>query len=265
MGSGGRAMIVSVVAALALVGTGAGVASAQQTIGPRQHLIGFVNGSNRQPVVYTVCPGPIGPGRTGPVQGGQTMSVAQAAHGRGYTGPFNQIYSWFVPAPGSGAPTMLKFTTYGAAQPIPTSVHVPCSGKGQVQFSSCPYLAPCAAGWVPYVVTVRFIDIAVYGQSSGYDFRYWAMARPTPTATTIINSMRKAANSLRPHRLSVTSGRATEGEAVEGCGGAAGVAANGAVSDSVAGDSPGLRVRTSPSVGAAEASASASSAAGSAA
>src|SRR2546425_1228812 len=34
----------------------------------------LVNGSNVEPVVYTVCPGPIWPGRTGPVAGGQTMS-----------------------------------------------------------------------------------------------------------------------------------------------------------------------------------------------
>jgi hypothetical protein len=37
---------------------------------------------------------------------------------------------------------------------------VPCGGTGQVEFSSCPYLAPCAYGWVPDYVNVRFIDIA---------------------------------------------------------------------------------------------------------
>ena len=154
-------MIVSLVAALASVGVGSGVANAQQPIGPHQHFIGLVNGSNSGPVVYTMCPGPIRPGRTGPVAGGQTMSVAEVAHGRGYTGPFSQIYSWFVPASAANAPTMLKFTTYGTEQTIPTSVRVPCDGKGEVEFSSCPYLAPCASGWVPDLVSVRFVDIAV--------------------------------------------------------------------------------------------------------
>jgi hypothetical protein len=143
---------------------GAGVcsASAQQPIGPGQHFLGLVNGSNDDPTVYVVCPGPISPGETGPVAGGQTMSVANVASGGGYTGLFSVVYSWFVPAsPTSGAtPVELKFTEYGVPQSIPTSIQVPCGGTGQVEFSSCPYLAPCAAGWVPDYVKVSFIDIA---------------------------------------------------------------------------------------------------------
>ena len=34
-------------------------------------------------------------------------------------------------------------------------------GTGRVEFSSCPYLAPCAYGWVPDYVTVQFVNIAV--------------------------------------------------------------------------------------------------------
>jgi hypothetical protein len=37
---------------------------------------------------------------------------------------------------------------------------VPCSGTGKVEFSSCPYLAPCAFGWVPAYVDVTFNNIA---------------------------------------------------------------------------------------------------------
>ncbi len=90
------------------------------------------------------------------------MSVAEVTSGGGYTGLFSNVNSWFVPVPASAAadPTELKFTEYGVPQSIPTSIQVPCGGTGQVEFSSCPYLAPCAYGWVPDYVNVRFIDIA---------------------------------------------------------------------------------------------------------
>jgi hypothetical protein len=101
-------------------------------------------------------------GRTGPVAGGQTLAVVRATRDHGYTGPFSQIYAWFVPQKGATtAPVQLKFIKYNAPQAIPTSVKVPCDGTGQVEFSSCPYLAPCAYGWVPDYVTVQFENIAV--------------------------------------------------------------------------------------------------------
>ena len=145
------------VAALGMTITAAG---AQQPIQPNQHFIGLVNGSNAAPVVvYTVCPGPAA-GQTGPVAGGQTMSVAHVANGGGYTGPFSQVYSWFDQDSGGSRPNMLKFTEYGVSQTIPSAVRVPCDGTGQATFSSCPYLAPCAAGFIPDVVKVQFVDIA---------------------------------------------------------------------------------------------------------
>jgi hypothetical protein len=113
-------------------------------------------------VVYTVCAGPASAGRTGPVAGGQTISVVRTRRGHGYTGPFAQIYAWFVPqnTATTTAPAQLKFTSYNAPQAIPTSVQVPCDGSGQVEFSSCPYLAPCAYGWIPAYVAVQFVNIA---------------------------------------------------------------------------------------------------------
>ncbi len=145
-----------------VLGGGVGSAAAQEPIGLNQHFLGLVNGSNADPAVYVVCPGPVYSGRTGPVAGGQTMSVARVKHGGGYTGPSRVVYSWFVPATPTAAatPTQPEFTEYGVPQSIPTSIQVPCGGTGQVEFSSCPYLAPCAFGWVPDYVNVRFIDIA---------------------------------------------------------------------------------------------------------
>jgi hypothetical protein len=151
-------------AAAVLSGSGAGIAAAQQPIRPGQHFIGLVNGSHVDPEVTVVCPGPIYPGRTGPVAGGQTFAVAHAAAGGGYTGPFSTIRAWFVPpsaSPASAAfPPELTFSEYGVPQVIPSSLQVPCYGTGEVEFSPCPYLAPCAAGWSPDYVPVRFVDIA---------------------------------------------------------------------------------------------------------
>jgi hypothetical protein len=137
-------------------------AGAQQRIGPNQHFAGRVNGRRTAAVVYTACAGPVSAGRTGPVAGGQTLSVVRAKRGNGYTGLFTEIYAWFVPqsATTTTAPVQLKFISYNAPQAIPTSVQVPCDGTGQVEFSSCPYLAPCAYGWVPDYVTVQFVNIA---------------------------------------------------------------------------------------------------------
>jgi hypothetical protein len=153
------AAVATVVAVVAFAGLSAG---AQQPIGPNQHFSGRVNGTRTSAVVHTVCPGPGGAARTGPVAGGQTLSVVRATRGHGYTGPFNQIYAWFVPqSNATTAPVQLKFISYNTPKVIPTSVKVPCEGKGQVEFSSCPYLAPCAYGWVPDYVTVQFVNIAV--------------------------------------------------------------------------------------------------------
>ncbi len=129
-------------------------------MGAGQHFVGLVNASRHDPVVYTVCPGPAGSGRTGPIAAGQTLSVTKRSTGRGYTGPFSQIYAWFVPRATQATPVQVAFATYGSPQPIPTSVRVPCDGVGKVEFSSCPYLAPCTYGWVPSYVRVRFVNMA---------------------------------------------------------------------------------------------------------
>jgi hypothetical protein len=152
--------VMMAVAAFAFARVPAG--AVQPPIGPNQHFAGRVNGTSTSAVVDTVCAGPISAGRTGPVAGGQTLSVVRVRRGHGYTGLFAQVYAWFVPqnAP-TTAPTQVKFTSYNTPQAIPTSVTVPCDGTGQVEFSSCPYLAPCAYGWVPYYVTVRFVNIAL--------------------------------------------------------------------------------------------------------
>ncbi len=125
-----------------------------------QHFVGLVNATHKEPVVKTVCPGPVGSSRMGPVAGKQTMSVVRVRKGHGYTGLFSSVYAWFQPTTGGAKPTQLHFKHYSTPRTIPTSIRVPCGGTGTVVFSSCPYLAPCAAGWVTDDVKVKFEDIA---------------------------------------------------------------------------------------------------------
>ena len=158
-----RLGLVGLLAAFSFLGMTAAPATAQTPIGPNQHFLGLVNGSDHHPIIYTVCPGPIRPGRTGPVRGGQTLSVADFAKGTGDTGLFSSIYASFVPGSTTPRPPILNFTEYGKLQQIPTVKKwwVPCDGTAQIEFSSCPYLAPCAFGWVPDFVDVTFENIAV--------------------------------------------------------------------------------------------------------
>ena len=146
--------------AMVMAGLIGAPAAAETPIQPRQHFVGLVNGSKAGAVVKTVCPGPAASGRQGRVRGGQTLSVERLAGGSGYTGPFGQVNAWFVPSQPWPAPVQVRFSEYGEPQSIPTSVQVPCAGTGTVEFSSCPYLAPCAYGWVPTYVKVRFVNVA---------------------------------------------------------------------------------------------------------
>ena len=154
-------------AVVAFAGAGGEAAVAQAPIGPRQHFAGIVNGVRGRVVVDTVCSGPAGGHRTGRVKGGQTMAVAEVAHGHGDTGPFSQIDAWFAPVRTGTKPVMLTFTGYGRSQKVPRSVRVPCNGKGEAVFSSCPYLAPCAAGFVQDRLKVKFENIAAGASRSG--------------------------------------------------------------------------------------------------
>jgi hypothetical protein len=151
--------ITITLAIIAFAGAGDAAVAAQARIGPHQHFVGIVNGKRGRAVVDTVCPGPAAK-RTGPVKKGQTVAVAQDAHGHGNTGPFSRIYVWFEPVKAGTRPVMVGLRRYGKRQSIPRSVRVPCSGKGQAVFSSCPYLAPCAFGFVQATVKVTFENVA---------------------------------------------------------------------------------------------------------
>ena len=159
MGKRVRLSCAVTVVCCVLVGSSVAASAAHPPIKPGQHFVGLVNGKNRHVVVHTACPGPSS-GPTGPVAGGQVMSVVHVAKGHGNTGLFSHVYAWFVPITSGTTPTSLSFTTYNTKKSIPTSIKVACSGTGIVEFSSCPYLAPCAYGWTPSYVLVRFVNVA---------------------------------------------------------------------------------------------------------
>lgn len=147
------ALVCCALVAPAVVATASG-----PPIRPAQFFVGLVNGSHQNVTVRTVCPGPAATG-SGSVAGGQTMAVARAMKAIGNTGVLSGVYAWFVPKAPIPRPASLHFRTYDTRLPIPASFRVPCDGVGVVQFSSCPYLAPCAYGWVPSYVHVRLVNI----------------------------------------------------------------------------------------------------------
>jgi hypothetical protein len=144
----------AVIAAATLVG--GAQAAAAQPIGPDQHFLGLVNGKNSGAVVYTVCGGPIYPGRTGPPAGG-SLSVEQVASGGGYTASASTIYAQFS----TDGQQVFVFHDYGTNDPLPSTLRVPCQGTGTVTFSVCFDTLPCPVGAQPDVVSVRFVDLAV--------------------------------------------------------------------------------------------------------
>jgi hypothetical protein len=149
-----------VVAASALVTLApSGIAGASVgRIGPNQHFIGLVNGKHAGAVIYTICPGPVGPGRTGHLAGSQTVRVQRVGKSGGDTGSTGSyVYGYLPGAP----PAITQLSRYGTPGAIPTSAMVPCQGNGVVYFSSCPLSQPCGAGAKTDDVAVKFEDIAV--------------------------------------------------------------------------------------------------------
>jgi hypothetical protein len=127
-------------------------------IRPNQHFIGFVNGKHSAAVVYTVCAGPVGPGRVGPPAGGQTVEVLRVPKGGGDTGSTGSSVDAFIPG---SPPAVSQLMEYGKPVAIPDTARVPCNGSGTVFFSSCALPQPCGTGAKTNDVAVKFEDIAV--------------------------------------------------------------------------------------------------------
>jgi len=129
-------------------------AAAQTTeaIAPHQHFVGLVNGHHEGAEVYVACPGPARGQTTHPLQH-QTLAVAPIAAGGGFTGEAaTRVVARFLDDKSVG----VVFTTYGTTQPVPTSITVPCEGKGVVRFAP----RPRSSTSTPDFVGVTYVNVA---------------------------------------------------------------------------------------------------------
>jgi hypothetical protein len=160
-----RLAVVLCMPLVALTAT-APTAGATHRVGPHQFFTGVINGQNGNTAIpipiNMACFGPLTPGETGHPMGGQTLAVRQlfppsTAETVGETGDDSTIEVFFgppppAPAPGAGAPSVARrvsFSRYDKTKKLPTSLTLPCGGKGTVWFVPVPVVPPARAVAVP--------------------------------------------------------------------------------------------------------------------
>ena len=149
--------------AVVLLGGAVGIPSAAASvdpapIGPNQFFTGQVNGASANSVIRVVCPGPVTVGQTGHPVSGQTVDVLPGASstsaGVGYTGAgADHIVVNFDSASTSAPVTLDKYAVRAA---IPTTLSLPCSGTGKVDFVP----APASTTAQTATVSVSYANIA---------------------------------------------------------------------------------------------------------
>ena len=105
------------------------------------------------------CSAPAPPTRGGPFLGSRSKvtTAGSAATNLGYTGTkAHAIDANLATASGMTA-SLARFTSYGAAVAFPTSLPVPCSGRGVVSFDPTPGSKKAK----PAYVTVTFSNVGV--------------------------------------------------------------------------------------------------------
>lgn len=133
-------------------------------IAPHQYFDGLVNGTigvGTPATIKVVCPGP--EAQTGHPVAGQTVEVTEPKvilSTSGYTGnDARSIVAFFGPPPPvTGSSGQVKFTKYGVAKSIPTSLNLPCGGSGQVTFVPLPQSPPTSRS---ATVAVQYVNVAV--------------------------------------------------------------------------------------------------------
>ena len=151
-----------VLAAAAPASASAGAAT-HGKVGPRQYFDGLVNGSlgsGKPAIIKVVCPGPAS--RTGHPLAKQKVEVSEPKailSTSGYTGKdATSISAFFGPPPPSATGSgQVRFTRYGIAKPIPTSLNLPCSGSGHVTFVPLPQSPPTSRS---ASVAVKYVNVA---------------------------------------------------------------------------------------------------------
>ncbi|MGH3795913.1 MAG: hypothetical protein ACRDSP_13610 [Pseudonocardiaceae bacterium] len=110
-------------------------------IGPDEYFSGLVNGQTGQASIQMGCFGPIHPGQTGHPFAGQTVEVIPVAgptsRDIGFTGSAaTAIDATFPPPSTTSLPVVLH--DYAVTEQIPTSLVLPCFGRGVVTFVPDP-------------------------------------------------------------------------------------------------------------------------------
>jgi hypothetical protein len=127
-----RTIAVSFVLVSVVLGV---VVARAATVHHDQHFVGIVNGNHTGAVVTTVCPGPVRPGQTGHPTGNQYVAVILFGSGKGFTGySGTSIEARF----NDDTSAVVRLAQYGVGRKIPTTLNLPCSGKGTVSFVPVP-------------------------------------------------------------------------------------------------------------------------------
>jgi hypothetical protein len=147
---GASLLAAGTVAAAAGTTVASASASPGPAVGPNQLFAGFVNGSHFSATVRMACFGPIRPGQTGHPLPGQTFSVQlEVDVPGGFTGSSaNRIVAFFAPVP-TPVVSGVVLRRYGVAEPIPTSLRLPCSGRGEAEFAPQPATGKARPDHVP--------------------------------------------------------------------------------------------------------------------
>jgi len=136
---------------------GMAFASTAATIGPKQFFAGTVNGHPANAIIKVVCAGPANTGRALPGQPLEVTAAGSVSTNLGYTGTkAHAIDANLASATGVTA-SLATFTSYGVAVAFPTSLPVPCSGRGVVSFDPTPGSKTAKASHV----TVTFANVGV--------------------------------------------------------------------------------------------------------
>jgi hypothetical protein len=156
-----RCVLVASLALVAALTASAAGAADTVPIGPGQTFVGLVNDHHRDAVVTVACPGPLRLGQTGHPTGDQSLAVRLGALPPLFGG-FTGVSATSIAATFREDPSVsVKLTAYGIAQPIPTSLALPCGGSGRVRFTPVPTSRTARSD----VVTVRYLNIAVSSSS----------------------------------------------------------------------------------------------------
>ena len=139
-------------------------------IAPNQAFVGLVNHSTGTPnraAVKVACAGPVHNGETTHPLAHQPLMVRRAPASNtnaGSTGPDGTRITAYLGIPPAAGPSgttsgsLPTFTHYGAPQPIPTSITVPCSGTGYITFMPWPRVPGQSRA---FVVPIEYVNIAV--------------------------------------------------------------------------------------------------------